>query len=169
MGLAISVERLEKTKPLRLANKRQAAEWFGISVQAVDGWISRGCPAVTRGSAGVAWVFDLRALAEWRYSSNATQDAASDPESLSPKDRLDWYRGTRERTRHMQEIGELIPAAEYEAALASALKAVAAGLESLPDLLERDAALSGPAVERAINVIDGLRDTIYRRLAHESN
>jgi hypothetical protein len=66
----------------------------------------------------------------------------------------------------MQEIGELIPAADYESALAAALKTVASGLESLPDLLERDAALPGQAVERAIAVIDGLRDSIYQRLAN---
>ncbi|NCC41926.1 MAG: DUF1441 family protein, partial [Gammaproteobacteria bacterium] len=97
----------------------------------------------------------LTAVREYiAYLHDKQTTVSDDPDKLPPKDRLDWYRGTRERTRHLQEIGELIPAADYEAALASALKAVAAGLESLPDLLERDAALSGAAVERAIVVID---------------
>lgn len=99
-----------------------------------------------------------------RYLHGNQSVEVDDPEKLAPKDRLDWYRGTRERTKHQQEIGELIPAAEYEAALSAALKTVAAGLESLPDLLERDAALPGPAIERTIEVIDALRDGLYQRL-----
>lgn len=149
--------------PERTGNKADLANWFGVSLTTVDQWLRRGCPFLDRGERGKQWRFDFLAVAKWRYGA---PDAApdDDPEKLAPKDRLDWYRGTRERTKHQQEIGELIPAAEYEAALSAALKTVAAGLESLPDLLERDAALPGPAIERTIEVIDQMRDGLYQRL-----
>jgi phage terminase Nu1 subunit (DNA packaging protein) len=161
----MSVQPVRSVPVHRLANKAEVAEWFGVSVPTVDAWLRRGVPYVTRGGRGQQWQLDLRDVAEWYYGRQGSS-ADEDPDKLPPKDRLDWYRGTRERTRHMQEIGELIPAADYESALAAALKTVASGLESLPDLLERDAALPGQAVERAIAVIDGLRDSIYQRLAN---
>lgn len=108
---------------------------------------------------------DLLSFAEWRFAG--ATDTGDDPEKLSPKDRLDWYRGTREKTRHLQEINELVTVAEYETALSGALKLVAMTLESLPDLLERDAQLSGPAVARTIEIIDAVREKIYKGLTSE--
>jgi phage terminase Nu1 subunit (DNA packaging protein) len=147
----------------RIGNKADLANWFGVSLTTADQWLRRGCPYLQRGERGKEWRFDFLAVAKWKYGVSDTT-AAEDPEKLSPKDRLDWYKGTRERTRHQQEIGELIPAAEYETALSTALKSVAMTLESLPDLLERDAGISGQAVERSISVIDALRERIYKAL-----
>ena len=147
----------------RQGNKADLANWFGVSLTTADQWLRRGCPYMQRGERGKEWRFDFLAVAKWKYG---VTDAAleDDPEKLPPKDRLDWYKGTRERTKHMQEVGELIPAVEYERALSDALKTTAMTLESLPDLLERDAGLSGAAVDRAIAVIDRLRESLYARL-----
>ena len=144
-------------------NKAETAEWFGVSVATVDAWLRRGCPYIQKGGPGKGWVFDLREVAQWYYGKGA-QDTEDDPEKLDPKSRLDWYRGTRERTKHLEESGELIPSAQYEQALASAFKAVAQTLESLPDVLERDAGIDGAGVERCQSVIDRVRDDLYGAL-----
>ena len=65
-------------------------------------------------------------------------------------------------------MGELIPAADYERALSGALKTVAVTLESLPDVLERDAGIDGAAVERAQAVIDRVREGLHRQLAGDA-
>ncbi len=147
----------------RRANKAEVAEWFDVSMATVDAWMRRGCPYVQRGGKGVSWVIDLKAVAEWYYkgADTATED---DPDKMTPKERLDWYKGTREKTRHMEEAGQLIQAADYERALSSALKTVAVTLESLPDVLERDAGIDGAAVERCQSVIDRVRDDLHGRL-----
>lgn len=147
----------------RTGNKADLANWFGVSLTTADQWLRRGCPYLQRGERGKEWRFDYLAVAKWKYGvTDASPE--DDPEKLPPKDRLDWYKGTRERTRHQQEIGELIPAADYERALSDSLKTVAVTLESLPDILERDAGLPGAAVEKAIAVIDALRERIYKAL-----
>ena len=151
----------------RQANKAELAEWFGVSVATVDAWLRRGAPYVQKGGPGRGWVLDLRDVAQWYYGKSA-QDTEEDPDKLDPKNRLDWYRGTRERTRHLQEVGELIPAADYERALSGALKTVAVTLESLPDVLERDAGIDGAAVERAQAVIDRVREGLHRQLVGEA-
>lgn len=147
---------------IRRANKSAAAEFFGVSIPSIDGWLRRGCPYIQRGERGTQWVLDLLAIAEWRFSGTASSD--DDPEQMRPKERLDWYRGTEARIRYMQSVGELIPAAEYEKALSGALKSVAMTLESLPDVLERDAGIDGNAVERCQIVIDRVREEIYQRI-----
>lgn len=164
----MSIESIEKTEPLRLANKGQAARWFDVSPQALDGWLRRGCPAVTRGSAGVAWVFDLRALAEWRYGRQATPEGQIDPEMMTPKERLDHFKALRERTKHETEMGELIPAEQYRSALSASLKVVAVNLEGLPEILERDCHLDGATVERIIGVVDRIREDMYRHLCESA-
>ncbi len=153
------------TKPIperRKANKAELAEFFDVSIPAIDGWCRRGCPYIQRGAKGMQWVFDIRAVAEWYYKGDTSTE--DDPEKMSPKDRLDWYRGARERTRHLEECGELIKSSEYERALSNALKTVAVGLESLPDVLERDAGIDGQAVELCQKRIDTMREELYQNV-----
>jgi len=119
-----------------------------------------------RGERGKQWQFDLLAVAKWKYGA-PEDDKDDDPEQLSPKERLDWYRGETERVKLAQAKGELIPAAQYEADLADALKRVATGLESLPDVLERDVGIGGAAVERTIAAVDAMREDLYKALTHD--
>jgi phage terminase Nu1 subunit (DNA packaging protein) len=149
----------------RQANKAEAAQFFDVSVPTIDAWIRRGCPYIQKGGPGKGWVIDLRDAAAW-YFGKADQATEEDPEKLDPKARLDWYRGTRERTKHMEESGELIPASEFERQLSTAFKSVATAIESLPDVLERDAGIDGAAVERCQAVIDRVRDELYTALSN---
>jgi phage terminase Nu1 subunit (DNA packaging protein) len=103
-----------------------------------------------------------------RYLHTLNKEVETDPDKMSPKERLDWYKGTREKTRHMEEAGQLIQAADYERALSSALKSVAVTLESLPDVLERDAGIDGAAVEAAQGVIDRMRADLYQRITADA-
>lgn len=95
-----------------ICNKAELAEAFGVSVAAVDHWLRRGCPHVQRGARGVAWKFNLIDVAQWRFKG--AEDSNEDPEKMSPKERLDWYKGTRERVALERDNGALIPADEVE-------------------------------------------------------
>lgn len=82
----------------RLANKSEVAEWFEVSLPAVNGWIRRGCPYVQRGGQSAPWTFDLLAVAEWRYSRDVeASQAPSDPDAMPPLDRKYWYEGEKIR------------------------------------------------------------------------
>lgn len=90
-----------------------------------------------------------------------------DGERLDPqaeKARLDRLRGDELEDRIAERRRELLPAGTFEQALASAFKVVAQALESLPDVLERDAGIDGAAVERCQSVIDRLRDDMANKL-----
>ncbi|MCS2154719.1 DUF1441 family protein [Scandinavium goeteborgense] len=83
---------------------------------------------------------------------------------MEPQDRKAWYQSERERLKFEQEVGELIPASDVAREYASMAKAMVQVLETLPDILERDCALSPDTVSRVQSIIDDLRDEIARRV-----
>lgn len=81
-----------------------------------------------------------------------------DPSSMIPADRLAHWKAENERIKFEQETGQLIPAAEVAREFSLLVKSVVMVLETLPDVLERDCALTPAAVTRVQEVIDDLRD-----------
>lgn len=87
-----------------------------------------------------------------------------DPNSMDPKDQLDYYRAQREKLRLAEDIGKVIPATVVERTVGEAFKVLAQTLDVLPDILERDCALPLPSVTLVQQAIDGARETLYRTL-----
>ncbi|MBS0346642.1 MAG: DUF1441 family protein [Proteobacteria bacterium] len=119
----------------RETNKAGLAEFFGVSLPTIDAWIRKGCPAVQRGNLSTPWVFDLLAVAEWRFSGSADNDGELDPERLSPADRKAWYEGESRRRDLRERDRELIPAAEVEQAAATAVAAIDESMRHLQSRL----------------------------------
>lgn len=83
---------------------------------------------------------------------------------MSPQDRKAWYQSENERLRFEAASRELIPVEEVAREYASLAKAVVMMLETLPDILERDCALTPTAVTRVQTIIDDLRDEMARKI-----
>lgn len=79
-------------------------------------------------------------------------------EDMPPSDRLAHWKAENERIKFEQDTGQLIPADEVAREFSVMAKAVVMVLETLPDVLERDCALSPAAIARVQSVIDDLRD-----------
>jgi len=161
--MSLEIVTSDHVPPERTGNKADLANWFGVALTTVDQWLRRGCPYLQRGERGKQWKFDFLAVSKWRYGAEEKDE--DDPEKMPAKERLDWYRGTRERTRHLQECGELLLATDYERELSNAAKIVGTVLESLPDRAERDAGASPEVVELIQHVVDQLREELYHRLS----
>ena len=108
----------------------------------------------------------LAALARETLTA-ATQAAQGTPEP-EPPPLTDDERADMAETVLAEKQGTLIPAIDFEQALAAAFKTVASALECLPDVLERDAGIDGPAVERCQTVIGRVRDDLYASLTGKS-
>lgn len=151
---------------LRKASKAEVAEFFDVAVPSVDAWIRRGCPVVQRGKQGQAWVFDLLAVAEWRFSGSSTAGEDFDPDRLQPAERKAWFDSETKRRDLQIRDRELIPAGEMEACIASAFGSLSQGLRSIPDNLERRIGCSADvaeAVEQAIEAeMDAVADVLSR-------
>lgn len=85
-------------------------------------------------------------------------------ENMSPSDRLAHWKAENERIKFEQETGQLIPADEVAREFSLMAKAIVMVLETLPDVLERDCALSPAAVNRVQSVIDDLRDQMAQKV-----
>ena len=83
---------------------------------------------------------------------------------MSPQDRKAWYQSENERLKFEAASRELIPVEEVAREYASLAKAVVMVLETLPDILERDCALTPTAVTRVQTIIDDLRDEMARKI-----
>ena len=134
----------------RLANKLQVSEFFNVSFKTVDLWVRRGCPFVERGGTSSPWVFDLLAVAEWRYT-RPKRARFDDPDDLRPKDRKDWFEGEKVRIRVEELMANLITRAEFDAEKDRIQSALEECLERLPGRLESACSLP-PAVAEALRL-----------------
>lgn len=85
-------------------------------------------------------------------------------ELAQAKAKRERFRAELEELKYLKEVGSVVLVTDYELALAKALKSVAVTLESLPDVLERDAGISGEAVEKAQVIIDRIRDDLFHAI-----
>lgn len=145
----------------RIANKAEVAEFFGITLPGLDGWIRKGCPYLSKGGKGVGWEFDLLEVAKWKFQPDGSE---FDPDDLAPRDRKDWYDSEKKKRELQVRDGELYIAHDYDRMFSKILKSVAMGLETLPDVLERSAGINADQINAVIKVIDGLRDSMYRKI-----
>ncbi|MBF0035799.1 DUF1441 family protein [Citrobacter freundii] len=90
-------------------------------------------------------------------------ESIHNPSTMHPKDRKDWYQSENERIKLEKEQRKLIPADEVVIVYSAMRKAVVQVLDTLPDILERDCALSPKAVEVVQKSIDDLRYTLAER------
>lgn len=112
----------------RKATKAQVCVWFAISNETLTMWIRRECPVRKKGGPGVAWEFDLYEVARWRFSGTSKKEKEVDPDNMSPKERLEWYRSEHARIQLEKERGRLVPFDVVEKAVSSILVILRAGL-----------------------------------------
>lgn len=147
---------------IRLADKAGVAEFFGVSLPTIDKWLRDGMPYLQRGAPRVPWRIDLHAAAKWRYEARLPSGQV-DPETLPPAERKLWYDGEARRRDIQERDRELIPVDEVEETVSTAFAAVAQSLLSLPDLLERECALTSDQISASrVTVHAALSDLAQR-------
>lgn len=157
------VVKLSKAEQLRRLNKSELAEFFGVSVQAVDGWCRRNCPVVERGAPGRPWAFDAVEVAKWRFGVKDAPEGI-DPDEMLPSDRKAWYESETKRRALQVQDRELIPAGEVERVVATAFSAIAQGLRSLPDNIERRTGCTPDIVEAIDLALDAEMSALADKL-----
>ena len=101
-------------------------------------------------------VYSLDDVARALHSKEGTFTGPQDLDQF-PEARKAWFQSENERLKFEQTIGQLIPETEHSRTLAAVMKAVAAGLDSLPDVLEREVNLDAAALVTVTEVLDGAR------------
>ena len=95
--------------------------------------------------------------------------AKSDPDDMQPQERRAWFQSENERVKLEVELRQLVRAEEAHKEMSRLAKAVASGLDSLSDMLERDAGLPPEAIELVEKTTDALREQMYQAIMADSD
>ena len=86
-----------------VVSTKELANFFDVSIRAVQKWGQSGCPRIARGR------WNLKAVFGWWWSNIALEKAADCDTSLTEARRLYWHaKADRERLRADTERGELV-------------------------------------------------------------
>jgi phage terminase Nu1 subunit (DNA packaging protein) len=157
---------MQRTLPsTRFAStKREAATWLGVSVVSLDAWLAKGCPTLEGRGPRKEIGFDLMEVCRWRFGAPTTSSEGDKLDPAQEKARLDRLRADQIADAIAVKRRELIPAEQFREGLARPFKLLAQTVESLPDVLERDAGLTGAQAELCIRICDRLREDLYQQL-----
>ncbi|MCW8918957.1 MAG: DUF1441 family protein [Gammaproteobacteria bacterium] len=161
----MSIKAAPQIPASRRANKAETAEFCGVSLPTINAWIAKGAPVLQKGSRGIPWVLDLWALAEWRFTGGAG-GAVDEDVPQTPRERNDWYAAELKRLQFEKETGLLIAADDMRTTVAEALQPVMLGMETLTDVVERDAGLTPEQAAIIRREIDRLREALYLDLVN---
>lgn len=84
-----------------------------------------------------------------------------DPDKLRPFERNAWYKAEREKLHLELERGDVVPALEVERQFGALFKVLVQGLDTLPDVLERDVGATPKQLTRIEKHLDELRNSLY--------
>lgn len=138
----------------------QLAEETGLSRETVGKRLreAKVTPSGKRGS------YPLYRLRDALTAVLQLDEQEADPERLDPFKRHAFYKAERERRQLEVDSGHLIPAGEVETERARVMKILTQGIETLPDVLERDMGLQPAVVAKIEELCDKHREALYAAL-----
>ena len=101
--------------------------------------------------------------------SESRPGATANPDDYHPTERKDWYQSENLRVKLEKEMRLLVPVEEAHREMSALAKAVASGLDSLADMLERDAGLPPEAIVLVEKTTDALREQMYQSIIEDDN
>jgi len=146
---------------------RQAADAFGLARETITRRLTDANVAPCGKRKGFP-VYRVRDIYAALLTGESFGDGAErDPNRMGPQDRNAWFQSEAKRLDVETRARQLIPAAEHEADLAEMAKDLAQFLETLPDQLERDTALTPEQVTRMHDLIASQRQALYNKMVSD--
>ena len=132
---------------------------FGLHFNTVKRLITGVMPdGEIRGNAA----YRIRTVAPFLADRAETEETnVQDLDSMSAKDRRDWVASERDLNKLRAEAGELCLAEDVREELATMAKVIVQAIDTMPDILEREAGLTGAQVEVVTEVCDRVREQMY--------
>jgi len=169
-----------------LLNRAQLAQIFDVSENTIDKWRGKGMPVEVEGGNGVAYGFNYSACLAWHDGAQA--QAASERKAadgfiaqkrmeflgLQKDDKKAGLNAAEMRALAQAELvwmqaakarGSLIQVDDVVELLDAVFTELRAGLDGMPDWLEREFELSGEDVEKAVAYNDEILKTIKEKIA----
>lgn len=114
-------------------NKTELADVFGVTAPTVDGWVKAGCPIVSRGSKGVASIFNTADVAKWlRDKARDEGEGTSKADEGELKRRKLAAETAKAELELAKLMGDVAMVREFERATASLMAAIRANMRNVP-------------------------------------
>ncbi len=157
---------------MQILNKNQLAQSFEVSTNAINGWLSRGCPYVEKGAKGKSWKFNLPDVIKW-HKSYFLKDKDHDEEDqdgevlpLSKARALrEHYQALLKRTEYEKGIGQLVEAKEVQDAAFKTARKIRDALLNVPNRIT--SVLAGELKAEIPNKIHEILDKEIRHILEE--
>ncbi len=91
----------------------------------------------------------------------------ADPDSLTPKERRDWYASENDRVKLEKESGIVAPVEEVRVEWGAILQRIGAALDVIPDKLERKVGLPADGLDLVEREIDSVRNDLADTLEQD--
>ena len=160
-----------------LLNRAQIAQIFNVSENTIDKWRSKGMPVEVEGGNGTPYGFKFSDCKAWYDEAQATAaaekkaaddfvaqqrmaflgiDRKDEKAGLTPTQMRDLAQAELVWMQAAERRRALIQADEVIELLDTIFGEMRAGLDNLPDWLEREYSLTGDQVERVVSYCDGI-------------
>lgn len=117
----------------QLVNRAELSDVFGVVTTTIDAWVRAGCPAVERGSKGVAWTFNTADVARWREDERAKQAVGTAPQDAAELDKRRRVAETLTAELTLAKArDEVAPVEEFERATSRLLATIRANIMNVP-------------------------------------
>ncbi len=153
-------------KPGKVVNKRELAEFFGVSPQSIDGWLSRGCPVLERGAPLVGYKFDTAAVAEWRAEQRVAE-AIAEAKPQNPEDAFERKTAAEASLAELKlarELGQLVTLEDVERVWSNLVAMCRARMLAIPSKVA-SLALSAGSIDEARAVLESALHEALNELA----
>lgn len=152
-------------------SKTLLGEIFGLDRRTIDKYLYEYDVPASGASSGAA-VYSIRDAAPalinaYTVSSHRKLGEEFDPDKLTPKERRDWFESERVRQIVEEKQRLLVSKDSYRDAMAGAFKIIATGLDTLPDLLERECGLGTDVVIAIEKAVDKFRNGLADQLVDD--
>jgi phage terminase Nu1 subunit (DNA packaging protein) len=150
----------------KIVNKRELAEVFGVSPQAIDGWLSRGCPVLEKGAPLVGYKFDTAAVAEWRAEQRVSE-AIGGNKPASQEDAFQRKTAAEAALAELKlarELGQLVTLEDVERVWQNLAAMCRARMLAIPSNIAR-LAFSAESVDEARAIIENAIHEALNELA----
>lgn len=115
------------------ATRATLAEFFGVALTTVDGWVRSGCPVVQRGARGVEWKFNTAAVAKWLQDRAREEGGGKELETENTLKRRKLAAEAEQAELALAKCkNEVALVAEFEHAWSQAMSAIRANVMNVP-------------------------------------
>jgi len=141
-------------------SKSALAAEFGMARQTIEKLV-RPVPAIGKNKGNPVWRLLDVVIPIADQLRGQVASSSHDPESMSPKDRNDWFHSETRRLAFEKEERQLLTVEEFNDGLSRSFRLMKNFIERVPDVLELRAGLTPEQTELLIDLCDQLGNELH--------